>query len=73
MQTWTNPKTDKSSWARGPWDEEPDKAQWVDESTGLALLFAVHPVRYVATLAFLTVMPCLERITPKWRQKSMVG
>lgn len=29
---------DKSSWKRGPWDDEPDKAQWKDEATGLPCL-----------------------------------
>jgi hypothetical protein len=26
---------DKSTWARGPWDNEPDKMQWQDRETGL--------------------------------------
>lgn len=26
---------DRGAWARGPWDEEPDVAQWTDEATGL--------------------------------------
>jgi hypothetical protein len=26
---------DKSDWPRGPWDDEPDYAQWRDEATGL--------------------------------------
>lgn len=29
---------DKSEWRRGPWDNEPDKIQWEDESTGLPCL-----------------------------------
>lgn len=29
---------DKSKWARGPWDTEPDKAQWPDLETGLPCL-----------------------------------
>jgi hypothetical protein len=33
MKTWT--WVDKSSWARGPWDAEPDKCQWTDPATGL--------------------------------------
>jgi len=28
----------KSSWPRGPWDEEPDKKQWEDPDTGLPCL-----------------------------------
>jgi hypothetical protein len=26
---------DKSTWERGPWDDEPDKVVWVDEQTSL--------------------------------------
>ena len=26
---------DKSEWGPGPWQEEPDKAVWIDERTGL--------------------------------------
>lgn len=29
---------DKSGWQRGPWDNEPDKRQWMDEATGLPCL-----------------------------------
>jgi len=29
---------DKSSWAVGPWQSEPDKAQWTDEGSGLPCL-----------------------------------
>lgn len=29
---------DKTLWARGPWDGEPDKRQWTDEATGLPCL-----------------------------------
>lgn len=29
---------DKSSWPAGPWNSEPDKAQWTDEATGLDCL-----------------------------------
>lgn len=35
-QTWVN--TDKSEWGDGPWQDEPDKAQWIDEATGLDCL-----------------------------------
>lgn len=33
---------DKSTWARGPWDDEPDKVQWQDEATGLPCLAIRH-------------------------------
>lgn len=29
---------DKSSWPRGPWDNEPDEKQWVDDATGYQCL-----------------------------------
>lgn len=29
---------DKLSWGEGPWITEPDKAQWIDEATGLPCL-----------------------------------
>lgn len=29
---------DKSAWPRGVWDQEPDKVQWQDETTGLPCL-----------------------------------
>lgn len=33
---WTT--IDKTAWPRGDWDNEPDKAQWIDEATGLPCL-----------------------------------
>lgn len=33
---WRN--IDKSAWGPGPWQDEPDKAQWADEATGLPCL-----------------------------------
>lgn len=36
MQEWRT--QDKSAWGAGPWQDEPDKAQWVDEATGLDCL-----------------------------------
>lgn len=40
---WKN--VDKSDWkaGRGPWDAEPDKKQWTDESTGLPCLIVRGP------------------------------
>jgi hypothetical protein len=29
---------DKSEWGPGPWQDEPDKAQWTDKATGLPCL-----------------------------------
>lgn len=36
MRTWTFP--DHRPTTSGPWDNEPDKAQWVDDATGLDCL-----------------------------------
>jgi hypothetical protein len=36
LLSWTT--IDKSSWGNGPWQTEPDKAQWQDEETGLPCL-----------------------------------
>ena len=41
MKTWN--WIDKSTWDRGPWDSEPDKIQWNEESTGLTCLIVRHP------------------------------
>lgn len=42
MKTWTF--LNKSAWPeRGPWDNEPDKAHWIDPTTGLdCLMVRVH-------------------------------
>jgi hypothetical protein len=36
--------TDKSGWGQGPWEDEPDKAQWVDEATGYDCLIVRNPL-----------------------------
>lgn len=42
MKTWTT--IDKSEWPeRGEWDDEPDKAHWIDEKTGLDCLIVRGP------------------------------
>lgn len=38
MQTIEYRTVDKSTWARGAWDSEPDKVQWQDDKTGLPCL-----------------------------------
>lgn len=35
---------DKSTWAEGPWNAEPDKVQWVDRSTDLDCLIVRGPM-----------------------------
>jgi hypothetical protein len=35
MQTREWRFVDKSDWGPGPWQDEPDKVQWVDKATGL--------------------------------------
>lgn len=37
-KTWI----DKSAWGRGPWQDEPDRAEWRDEATGLSCLAIRH-------------------------------
>lgn len=34
---------DRTKWRSGPWDSEPDRAQWVDDATGLHCLAVRHP------------------------------
>ena len=41
MKTWTN--RDKSEWPDGPWDDEADKYQWIDDATGLDCLIVRGP------------------------------
>lgn len=41
MSTQADYKVDKSTWARGPWDTEPDRVDWVH--AGLACLALRHP------------------------------
>lgn len=33
---------DRTGWAEGPWDDEPDKVQWTDPVTGLPCLIVRH-------------------------------
>jgi len=42
VRTWTN--CDKTGWDDGPWNDEFDKAQWVDEATGLDCLIVRGPI-----------------------------
>lgn len=43
METREYRTTDKVSWGDGPWQSEPDKAQWRDEETGLPCLIVRGP------------------------------
>ncbi len=38
---WTT--IDKSAWPRGPWDNEPDKVQWLDRETRRPCIALRHP------------------------------
>lgn len=40
-QTYTT--IDKTGWDEGPWTTEPDKAQWIDQATGLDCLIVRGP------------------------------
>jgi hypothetical protein len=35
---WRDDQLDRSRWGSGPWNDEPDKAQWPDPTTGLPCL-----------------------------------
>ena len=43
MKTITETLVDKSNWQTGPWQQEPDKKQWLDEETGLPCLMRRGP------------------------------
>lgn len=38
MKTIKRTFVDKANWDKGPWNEEPDKIQWIDPVTGLPCL-----------------------------------
>lgn len=42
MKTIEYRTIDKSEWPRGAWDDEPDKKQWADPTTGLPCLARRH-------------------------------
>lgn len=46
MKTWTHDKTTREGmpYPPGPWMDEPDKAHWVDEATGLDCLIHRGPL-----------------------------
>ncbi len=44
MKTLEWKTVDKSAWGEGPWQDEPDKRQWVDEATGLPCLIVRGPL-----------------------------
>lgn len=41
QREWTF--VDKTTWDQGPWKQEPDKVQWIDETTGLDCLIHRGP------------------------------
>lgn len=43
MKTIEYHTVDKSGWGQGPWQDEPDKKQWLDEATGLPCLIVRGP------------------------------
>jgi len=44
MKTIEYRTVDKSTWGAGPWQNEPDKKQWLDEETGYPCLIVRNPV-----------------------------
>jgi hypothetical protein len=53
VKTWTNERP--ADWPSGPWDDEPDKAVWVDEATGLDCM--IHRNRIGALCGYVGVGP----------------
>lgn len=43
MKTIEYRTVDKSAWGDGPWQNEPDKIQWMDEETGLPCMIKRNP------------------------------
>lgn len=41
LNSWTF--IDKSAWKEGPWNQEPDRLEWIDEATGLFCLILRKP------------------------------
>jgi hypothetical protein len=46
---------DRSQWESGAWDNEPDKAQWTDEATGLPCM--IHRNHFGAWCGYVGVTP----------------
>lgn len=46
---------DRTDWDDGPWTNEPDKAQWTDEHTGLPCM--IHRNRYGAWCGYVGIGP----------------
>lgn len=44
MKTIQYKTVDKSNWGQGPWQNEPDKVQWLDKATGLPCLIVRQPM-----------------------------
>jgi hypothetical protein len=45
VKEWTTRTAETAEkWGAGPWQDEPDKIQWVDEATNLDCLMHRHPV-----------------------------
>lgn len=42
-QSWKDDKIERAGWPAGPWSDEPDKMQWIDDATGMACLAVRHP------------------------------
>jgi hypothetical protein len=62
MRTIKYQFVDKSDWERGPWDSEPDKIQWQDETTGLACLVRRGPSG--AWCGYVGIAPHLRTLIP---------
>lgn len=57
MKTIEYTTIDKSTWGPGPWQEEPDKIQYVDEATGLPCLIVRNGPTIGALCGYVGVLP----------------
>lgn len=44
MKTWMNPTIKRENWGAGAWENEPDKMQWTNRTTGLECLIVRNRV-----------------------------
>lgn len=57
MNTIEYTTIDKSTWGPGPWQDEPDKIQYVDEATGLPCLIVRNGKEIGALCGYVGVLP----------------
>lgn len=55
-ETKTKTFVDRTGWPAGPWDDEPDRVEWMDEATGLTCL-ALRRSRFGHWCGYVAVPP----------------